>query len=37
MADVLEMYKRPYPIVCLDETSKQLIGEIRTPVTRRHA
>ena len=30
------MYKRPYnpkrPNVCLDETSKQLIGETRTPV-----
>ena len=30
------MYKRPYdpqrPVVCLDETSKQLIGEVRTPV-----
>jgi len=36
MEDVLEVYKRPYdprrPVVCLDETSKQLIGEIRTPV-----
>jgi hypothetical protein len=34
--DVLEVYKRPYdpqrPVVCLDETSKQLIGEVRTPV-----
>jgi len=32
----LEVYKRPYdphrPVVCLDETSKQLIGEVRTPV-----
>jgi hypothetical protein len=36
MEDVLEVYKRPYdarrPVVCLDETSKQLIGEVRTPV-----
>jgi DDE superfamily endonuclease len=35
MEDVLEVYKRPYdpkrPVVCLDETSKQLIGEARTP------
>jgi hypothetical protein len=33
MEDVLDVYKRPYdrkrPVVCLDETSKQLIGEIR--------
>ena len=36
MEDVLEVYKRPYdpkrPVVCLDETSKQLIGEVRTPI-----
>lgn len=36
MEDVLEVYKRPYnpqrPVVCLDETSKQLIGEKQTPV-----
>jgi hypothetical protein len=36
MEDVLEVYKRPYdpkrPVVCLDETSKQLIGEVQTPV-----
>ena len=36
MEDVLEVYKRPYnpkrPLVCLDETSKQLIGEVQTPV-----
>jgi len=35
MEDVLEVYKRPYdakrPVVCLDETSKQLIGEVATP------
>ncbi len=33
---MLEVYKRPYnpkrPLVCLDETSKQLIGEVQTPV-----
>ena len=36
MEDVLEVYTRPYaperPVVCLDETSKQLIGEVATPV-----
>jgi len=36
MEDVLEVYRRPYdpkrPVVCLDETSKQLIGEVQTPV-----
>jgi len=36
MEDVLEVYKRPYdsrrPVVCLDETGRQLIGEVRTPV-----
>jgi len=36
MEDVLEVYKRPYdpkrPVVCLDETSKQLIGEVLAPV-----
>jgi hypothetical protein len=35
MEDVLEVYRRPYdpkrPVVCLDETSKQLIGEVATP------
>ncbi len=36
MEDVLEVYKRPYdakrPVVCLDETSKQLIGEVAKPM-----
>jgi hypothetical protein len=36
MEDVLEVYKRPYdpkrPVVCLDETSKQLIGEVAASV-----
>jgi hypothetical protein len=35
MEDVLEVYKRPYdplfPVVCMDETSKQLVGESRPP------
>ena len=35
MEDVLEVYHRPYdprrPVVCLDETFKQLIGEVRQP------
>lgn len=36
MEDVLDVYTRPHdptrPLVCLDETSKQLIAEVRTPV-----
>jgi len=36
MEDVLEVYHRPYdekrPLVCLDEASKQLIGETREPL-----
>jgi hypothetical protein len=36
MEDVLNVYHRPYdpsrPVVCLDETSKQLIGEVREPL-----
>lgn len=36
MEDVLDVYQRPYdmeyPQVCLDEASKQLIGETRLPV-----
>jgi hypothetical protein len=35
MEDVLEVYTRPYdpnrPVVCMDETSKQLMGETRVP------
>lgn len=35
MEDVLEVYQRPYdstrPQVCIDELSKQLIGEVREP------
>jgi transposase len=36
MEDVLELYTRPYderfPQVCLDEKSKQLVGEVREPL-----
>jgi len=36
MEDVLEVYIRPHdpaqPLVCLDETSKQLVAETRTPL-----
>lgn len=40
MEDVLEVYRRPYdprfPQVCLDEMSKQLFKETRTPLPMRH-
>jgi DDE superfamily endonuclease len=36
MEDVLDVYVRPYdarfPQVCMDETSKQLVGETRLPI-----
>ena len=36
MEKVLEVYKRPYdekhPVVCMDESPKQLIGETKTPI-----
>ena len=36
MEDILEVYQRPHdpecPLVCLDETSKQLIAETRVPI-----
>src|ERR1700720_3482997 len=36
MEDILEVYQRPYdpkrPLVCVDETSKQLIAETRLPI-----
>lgn len=39
MEDVLEVYHRPYdpkrPVVCVDETFKQLIGETREPLPMR--
>jgi hypothetical protein len=35
MEDVLDVYQRPSdpgrPVVCLDETSRQLLGEVRPP------
>jgi hypothetical protein len=34
--DVLEVYHLPYdpkyPMVCMDESSKQMIGEVREPI-----
>ena len=36
MEDILEVYTRPHdpdhPLVCLDETSKQLVAETRVPI-----
>jgi len=36
MEDVLEVYHLPYspeyPVVCMDESCKQLIGEVREPI-----
>lgn len=36
MEQVLEVYKRPYdpehPVVCLDESPKQLVSEVRNPI-----
>jgi len=36
MEDVLAVYTRPrdpdYPLVCVDESSKQLIAETRVPI-----
>ena len=36
MEDVLTVYKRPrnldFPLVCLDETSKQLLADTRAPM-----
>lgn len=36
MEDVLDVYARPYdkrfPVVCMDESSVQLIGEVSTPI-----
>jgi hypothetical protein len=36
MEDVLEVYHLPYdpdyPVVCMDESSKQMVGEVRTPI-----
>ena len=37
MEDVLEVYHRPYdperPVVCFDESSKQLVKETRAPIS----
>jgi hypothetical protein len=39
MEDVLELYHLPYdprrPLVCFDETSKQLVGHVRAPIAPR--
>lgn len=36
MEQVLDVYKRPYnpenPVICLDESPKQLVSEVRTPI-----
>ena len=36
MEDILDVYQRPYnplyPVVCMDESSKQLIGEVTPPI-----
>ena len=36
MEDVLELYHAPqdpqYPLVCMDESSKQLVGEVHAPI-----
>lgn len=36
MEDVLEVYARPYdpniPVVCMDESSSQLVGEVQEPI-----
>jgi hypothetical protein len=39
MEDVLDVYTRPYdprfPVLCMDEASKQLVGEVRAPLPMR--
>ena len=36
MEDVLDLYQQPYdpelPLVCMDEASKQLVGEVLVPI-----
>ena len=36
MEDILEVYRRPYdplrPVVCMDESTKQLLDEVRLPI-----
>jgi hypothetical protein len=40
MEAVLDVYQRPYdpehPLLCLDESPKQLISEVRSPIITRH-
>lgn len=40
MEDILEVYKRPYntdtPLVCMDETTKQLTKETRSSIPAKH-
>ncbi len=39
MEKVLDVYQRPYdpalPVICMDETPRQLISETRTPIPAR--
>jgi hypothetical protein len=39
MEDILDVYHRPFdetqPVVCFDESSKQLLGHVRTPIPAR--
>ena len=36
MEEILDVYTRPYdashPVICMDESPKQLIGEVRQPL-----
>lgn len=36
MEDILDIYQAPYdaqhPLVCMDESNKQLLGEVREPL-----
>jgi hypothetical protein len=36
MEDVLDLYQEPYdpgrPVVCMDETNRQLVAETRVPI-----
>lgn len=36
MEDVLEVYHLPwdpdYPVICMDESCKQMVGEVRDPI-----
>jgi len=40
MENVLEVYARPYnpvnPVVCMDESPKQLVSEVRQPYLDKH-